>query len=62
VSTGSGQVQLQLRGLTGKNFSLFGSSDLVTWTALGAIANPTGTAIYLDSTTVNSQQFYRAEQ
>lgn len=62
VATNSSQIQLQFRGLTGKNFTLFGSPDLTTWTALGIIPNPTGATNYTGSTSVNSQYFYRASQ
>jgi GH25 family lysozyme M1 (1,4-beta-N-acetylmuramidase) len=61
VQTNSGQINLQLRGLTGKNFTLFGSTNLVTWTSLGTVANPTGATSYTGSAT-NSQEFYRVEQ
>jgi hypothetical protein len=58
---GSGQVQLNVRGLTGKNITLFGSADLINWSSLGAITNPTGAVQYVDSP-VAPQTFYRAEQ
>lgn len=60
-SPNSGQIQLNLRGLTGKNINILTSTDLVTWVSLGAIANPTGTATYVGSTT-NTWQFYRTSQ
>ncbi len=58
---GGGQVQISLRGQTGKNFTLFGSADLMNWSSLGAISNPTGAVQYLDSSAA-PQQFYRATQ
>lgn len=62
VSTNNNaQVQLNLRGLTGKNFTLYGSSNLVNWTSMGAVSNPTGAVQYLDSA-ANPQKFYRATQ
>ena len=57
----SGQVQLNLQGLTGKSITLFGSTDLINWTSLGAIANPTGAVQYVNSP-VAPQMFYRAAQ
>jgi hypothetical protein len=58
---GNSQVRLNLRGLTGKNFMLYTSTDLLNWSLLGAIPNPTGAAQFLDS--VNGpQKFYRAAQ
>jgi GH25 family lysozyme M1 (1,4-beta-N-acetylmuramidase) len=62
ISTNSGQIQLQLRGLTGKNYTIYSSPDLMAWTTLGIQANPAGTNYYNTSTTANSQLFYRAEQ
>jgi GH25 family lysozyme M1 (1,4-beta-N-acetylmuramidase) len=62
VSTNSGHLQLQMQGLTGKNFTLRGSPNLVNWVTLGTIPNPTGATNYTGSTTANTQQFYRLEQ
>ncbi len=61
TSAGGGQVQVNLRGQTGKNFTLYGSPDLMTWNSLGAISNPTGAVQYLDSSAA-PQKFYRASQ
>lgn len=61
ASTGTGQVQLNMRGQTGKPFTLLTSPDLLDWVSLGTLSNPTGAAQYLDSTG-NSQQFYRVTQ
>ncbi len=58
---GNNQVQLNLRGLTGKNFTLYGSTDLMNWSSLGAISNPTGAVQYLDSAAA-PYNFYRATQ
>jgi GH25 family lysozyme M1 (1,4-beta-N-acetylmuramidase) len=58
---GNNQVQLNLEGLTGKNFTLYDSTDLISWGSLGAVANPTGAVQYLDST-VLPYKFYRATQ
>lgn len=61
ASTSNGQVQFNMRGQTGKPFTLLTSTDLLDWVSLGALSNPTGAVQYLDST-VNSQQFYRVTQ
>ncbi|HZT21493.1 MAG TPA: hypothetical protein VFB55_01155 [Verrucomicrobiae bacterium] len=61
TAIGNGQVRLNLRGLTGKNFLLYTSTDLLNWSLLGAIPNPAGAAQFLDS--VNGpQKFYRVVQ
>jgi hypothetical protein len=62
ASAGSGQIQLNMRGQTGKNFTLYSSVDLVNWSSLGAISNPTGTVQYMISTGVNPREFYRVTQ
>jgi hypothetical protein len=59
---GSSQFQLNLKGLTGKNFSIYLSLDFTTWTKLGSVANPTGTILYIDNSATNDQSFYRASQ
>lgn len=61
ASAANGQVQLNVRGQTGKNVTLYGSPDLLNWNFLGTVANPTGAAQYIDSTTA-PQGFYRATQ
>jgi len=58
---GSSQVQLNLRGLTGKSFTLYDSTDLVNWSSLGTILNPTGAVQYLNSA-AQPDNFYRATQ
>jgi GH25 family lysozyme M1 (1,4-beta-N-acetylmuramidase) len=63
VAVGSGQIQLNLRGQTGKTFTLYSSTNLLGgWTSLGTISNPTGATNYTDSTTSSQQKFYRATQ
>ena len=59
---GPGQFQLNLRGKTGKNITLYRSPDLLTWPSLGAISNPTGATTFTDNSATNSQGFYRASQ
>jgi hypothetical protein len=63
VSTNSGQIQLNLRGQTGKTFTLYASTNLLlNWTSLGTIPNPIGATNYTDSTVSSPQKFYRVSQ
>jgi hypothetical protein len=59
---GNNQVRLNMRGLTGKSFTIYSSSDLSNWTPLGTIPNPTGAAQFLDPGASERQTFYRARQ
>jgi hypothetical protein len=62
LSTASpGQLRLNIRGQTGKTFTLYSSGDLVTWSALSTLANPTGATQFFDSAT-GTQKFYRLRQ
>jgi GH25 family lysozyme M1 (1,4-beta-N-acetylmuramidase) len=56
-----GQIQLQMKGLTGKAFTLYSSTNLITWTVLEVVANPVGATQYLDSAT-SPEKFYQAVQ
>ena len=63
ASAGSGPIQLNLRGQTGKNFTLYASTNLVDWASQGIVSNPTGAVQYLDLTAPGTpQKFYRASQ
>jgi GH25 family lysozyme M1 (1,4-beta-N-acetylmuramidase) len=59
---GNGRFQLNLRGQTGKNFTIYASSDLATWTTLGSVPNPSGSTQYTDNSATNAQTLYRASQ
>jgi hypothetical protein len=59
---GNNQFQLNLKGLTGKNVSIYSSLDFTTWTKLATVANPTGSILYIDNSATNDQSFYRASQ
>jgi GH25 family lysozyme M1 (1,4-beta-N-acetylmuramidase) len=61
-SVANNQFRLSLKGLTGKNFSIYRSEDFLNWTKLGTVANPTGTILFLDNSATNAQSFYRASQ
>ncbi len=61
-TSGTSQFQLSLKGLTGKNVSIYRSADFLNWTKLGTTANSTGTIIFIDNSATNDQAFYRASQ
>ena len=58
----SGQFGLNLKGQTGKSFTLYASTNLATWTALGTVPNPTGVVQFIDYAATNTQKFYRGSQ
>src|SRR5262249_46155840 len=60
--SGPNQFQLNLKGLTGKNVSIYSSLDFMSWTKLGTVANPTGTIVFTDNSATNDSSFYRASQ
>lgn len=57
----NGVPQLSLRGLTGKNITVQGSTDLINWSSLSTLSNPTGTVQYLDTSGL-PLRFYQATQ
>lgn len=59
---GPGQIQLNLEGQTGKNYTVYSSTNLITWTNLGSISNPAGTNSFTDIAATNAQAFYRLSQ
>jgi len=61
TSSNASQVSLQLRGLTGKNFDILTSTNLVSWKSISSVTNPSGVTTYTTSIT-NGQQFFRASQ
>ena len=61
-SLSASQFQLNLRGMTGKSFSVYRSFDLDTWTKIGSIGNPTGNTVYIDNSATNDTGFYRVTQ
>ena len=61
ITNVNGVIQLNARGLTGKNVTVNVSTDMVNWSSLTTLSNPTGTVQYLDST-ASGLRFYRASQ
>jgi hypothetical protein len=57
-----GQISLTLTGQVGKGFTLYSSSNLVSWTSLATTSNLTGTAQFTDSAATNASRFYRSSQ
>ncbi|MGH7951125.1 MAG: LamG domain-containing protein [Limisphaerales bacterium] len=63
IASVGGQLQLNLRGQTGKSFTLYSSTNLMNWTDLGTFANPTGAFQYNNSIDSNApEKFYRVSQ
>ena len=56
------QVQLNMRGLTGKTFTIYRSPDLINWTSIAHVSNPTGALTYSDFTSAGEQNFYQITQ
>lgn len=56
-----GALSWTLQGLSGKTFTVYGSSNLTTWQALFTLPNPYGFIQFTDAPTA-SQWFYRATQ
>lgn len=61
TSSSAGQVKLNLQGMTGKTFSLYDSTDLVNWTKITTVSNPSGALQYQNSPTT-PDVFYKISQ
>jgi GH25 family lysozyme M1 (1,4-beta-N-acetylmuramidase) len=61
TASSSGQVQLDMQGITGKTFSIYDSPDLINWTKLATISNPSGALQYQNSPT-DPAIFYKISQ
>jgi hypothetical protein len=60
---GNGQLGLDLKGLTGKSFTIYASTNLVDWAPLQTVPNPGGAARFVDYAVTNAaQRFYRLSQ
>ncbi len=62
VPVSASQFQINLRGITGKTFSIYRSLDLQTWTRLSTISNPSGNIQFTDNNATNDTGFYRIAQ
>jgi hypothetical protein len=58
----AGQIGLSLTGQIGKGFTVYASTNLADWMALGTVSNTTGTGQFTDPAATNSQRFYRSSQ
>jgi hypothetical protein len=58
----STQSQLSLRGLTARNFTVYRSSDLLTWSTVASFGNPNGALQYTTPAATNDFQIYRVSQ
>ncbi|HZI32209.1 MAG TPA: LamG-like jellyroll fold domain-containing protein, partial [Candidatus Binatia bacterium] len=58
----AGNIQLNLRGQTGKSFTLYTSTNLLNWASAGVIENPVGVVQCTNSVDGQSQEFFRASQ
>ncbi len=57
----NGQMRVQVKGQTGKSFTIYGSINLLNWGSMGALANPAG-SIQFTNNLFNPGLFYRAKQ
>ncbi|EEF59547.1 GH25 family lysozyme [Pedosphaera parvula] len=62
LSSGPNQMTLKFKGQTGKNYTLYSSTNLIDWISLGNVANTLGTNQYIDTSATNDQEFYRLSQ
>ena len=62
ASPTNGQFAINMSGLTGRTFTIYSSPDLVTWTPLTTLLNPTGSTQFIDNNATNAQTFYRISQ
>lgn len=58
---GINQVAVSLQGRTGKDYTIYSSTDLLNWFSIGTLANTFGTNQFIDNT-AGEQKFYRASQ
>jgi len=56
-------TKMRFAGIPGRTYTVERSTDLVTWTAIGAYTAPgTGTTEFTDSSPVEGQSYYRTAQ
>jgi GH25 family lysozyme M1 (1,4-beta-N-acetylmuramidase) len=57
------QFTINLKGFTGKNYTVYSSTNLITWTNVATLANASGTnACTVSNITSQPQNFYRVSQ
>ncbi|HEV2208669.1 MAG TPA: GH25 family lysozyme [Verrucomicrobiae bacterium] len=62
AALGGGGLRLALQALTGKTVTIHCSTNLLNWTSLVTLPNPTGVVSYTDTSPVLPQKYYRASQ
>jgi hypothetical protein len=62
IGASATSVTLNMRGITGKQFSIYRSPDLDTWTFLNRVSSSTGTLQYSDLLNGAPQNFYKVTQ
>jgi len=62
IGVNGSTVQLNMRGLTGKTFSVYRTSDLLNWSMLGRYSSSSGTLQYFDSASSSLQYIYKVAQ
>ena len=54
---------MKLKGQTGRNYTIYSSTDLINWVSAGVLGNTQGTNQFIDNfVTNNVQKFYRLSQ
>src|SRR5436305_13809427 len=62
IGVSGNSITLNMRGITGKPFSVYRTPDLSTWTPLGRFSSSTGTLQYFDSVNGSPDYFYKLTQ
>ncbi|HZV33634.1 MAG TPA: LamG domain-containing protein, partial [Verrucomicrobiae bacterium] len=63
AKSANGQLSIGVKGFTGKNYSIYSSTNLKNWTLLGTLSNSSGTNVFTIGYSTNQPQtFYRFSQ
>lgn len=62
INVTNGQTALGLKGMTGKTFTLYSSTNLESWSPLITLSNSVGTNLYSEPVTTNGEKFYKLSQ
>lgn len=62
VDPSATHFQLNMRGLTGKTFSIYRSSDCINWTFVTRLSSSSGTLVYSDPITTSTENYYKVFQ